>query len=152
MSEVLFYHLSETPLENSLPEMLERSLARGWRAILRAGSEAELVRLDAYLWSYRDEAFLPHGRGEDGTAARQPVYLTCGAENPNGATVLMLVGGARVIAAEIAAFARTCLIFDGGDAAMRDAARADWRIVTDSGLPAKYWAQEAGRWVQRAGA
>lgn len=150
MAEVLFYHLTTAPLEASLPEMLERSLARGWRVVLRAGSKAGLARLDAQLWSYRDDAFLPHGRAEMGAPEHQPIYLTCGTEAPNGARVLVLVEDARIRPQEIDGFERVCLMFDGNDAAALDAARADWRVVTDGKWAAKYWAQEDGRWVQRA--
>jgi DNA polymerase-3 subunit chi len=131
--------------------MLERSLARRWRVILRCGSEAGMAGLDAMLWTYADAAFLPHGTAASGHAALQPVYLTVGDENPNGANVLMLVDGARATLPEMAAFERTCLIFDGHDERAVETARADWRSVTAAALPAKYWAQEKGRWVQKAG-
>ncbi len=149
MAEVLFYHLTATPLEASLPEMLERSLARGWRVILRCGSEAGLASLDAMLWTFRDDAFLPHGSAATGHAAAQPIYLTLGEENPNGASVLMLVDGARARLDEMQGFERTCLIFDGHDERAVEVARADWRAVRAAELPAKYWAQEQGRWVQK---
>lgn len=150
MPEVRFYHHSTSPLERNLPEMLEKSLERGWRVILRCGSEPGLAQLDAVLWTYRDDAFLPHGTAAAGHADRQPVYLTLGDENPNGANVLMLVDGARAAPAEMAGFERTCLIFDGGDPRALDAARDDWRAVRAAGLPAVYWSQEGGRWVNKA--
>ena len=150
MAEVLFYHLSSSPLEASLPEMLERSLALGWRVVLRCGSEAGMAGLDAMLWTYRDDAFLPHGTAAAGRAEMQTVYLTMGEENPNGANVLMLVDGARATTAEMRGYERTCLIFDGGDERAVEAARADWRAVAAAALPAKYWAREQGRWVQKA--
>ena len=31
--EVWFYHLEQTGLEQALPELLEKTLQRGWRAI-----------------------------------------------------------------------------------------------------------------------
>ena len=151
MAEVLFYQLTASPLEASLPEMLERSLARGWRVVLRCGSPEGIAMLDGLLWSYRDDSFLAHGTAQAGHAALQPIYLTLGEENPNAANVLMLVDGARAAPAEMAGFERTCLLFDGHDARALEAARADWKAVRAAALPAKYWAQEQGRWVQKAG-
>lgn len=150
MAEVLFYQLTTSPLEQNLPDLLEKSLQRGWRVLLRCGSPQGLASLDAMLWTYRDDSFLPHGGPDMGHAAHQPIYLTLGLENPNGATVLMLVDKARATPAEMAGFARSCLIFDGADPHSLDAARGDWRAVKSAGLPAKYWAQENGRWVQKA--
>lgn len=150
MSEVLFYHLTATPLERTLPELLEKALGRGWRVVVRCGSEAGLAALDRALWTWREDAFLPHGTAADAYPDRQPVYLTLGTENPNGATVLMLVEGARVVPDELSGFARTCLLFDGGDDATVAAAREDWRKVRDTGSPARYWARERDGWVEKA--
>lgn len=150
MAEVLFYRLSETPVEAALPELLEKALARGWRVAVRVGTEAGLAFLDDRLWTWRDDSFLPHGVAAGPHAARQPVLLTRGRETPNGAQVLMLVMGARAEPSEMGAFERACVIFEGADPAASAAAREDWRAVTAAGLPAAYWAQEAGRWVRKA--
>lgn len=150
MAEVLFYQLTTSPLEQNLPDLLEKSLQRGWRVIVRCGSAAGLGAIDRMLWTYRDDSFLPHGTSPGDHAARQPICLTLGPENPNRANVLMLVDGALTDPAEAKGFDRACLIFDGADPAALDAARRDWRAVTAAGLAAKYWAQENGRWTQKA--
>ena len=141
--EVLFYHLTATPLGHSLAELLSRSLARGWRVVVRAGNAARLSALDDLLWTGDDAGFLPHGTAEMGHADRQPIYLTTGAENPAGARVLMLVEGARVDPAEAPAWDRVCLIFDGRDADALQAARADWVSVREAGQEGGHWAEKA---------
>lgn len=149
MAEVFFYHLTNTPLERTVPDLVEKTLAKGWKAVLRVGSEATLAGLDRLLWTFRQDAFVPHGTPETPFPERQPVYLTWGAEVPNAADILMLIDGARAEADEMAGFTRTCLLFDGGDAEALARARNDWRMVTEAGLSAVYWAQDAGRWVDR---
>ena len=150
MAEVWFYQLTASPLEQTLPNLLERSLERGWRVLLRCGSAAGMEELDALLWTYRDASFLPHGTSRRDHADRQPIYLTIGDENPNRARILMLVDGARATPEEMRGFERACVIFDGNDPPRLEQARRDWRAVCAAGLPAKYWAREAGRWVQKA--
>ena len=95
MTEVLFYHLDRQPLERVLPELLEKCVERGWRTVLQLGSEERCEAIDAHLWTYRDEAFLPHGTKKDGQAEGQPIWLTTGPDNPNGATVRFLADGAE---------------------------------------------------------
>lgn len=150
MGEVLFYHLTSTPLERNLPELLGRSLQRGWRCVVRAGDAAQLPALDQMLWTFEDRSFLPHGTAEMGHAEHQPIFLTAGPENPAGATVLMLVGGARINLQEVDAYERICLIFNGAEPDALESARADWMAVKGSGAKGKYWAQDGGRWVQKA--
>src|SRR6185437_734858 len=59
MTEVLFYHLQDMTLENVLPPLLEKSLERGWRVVVQSSSEERADALDAHLWTYRDDSFLP---------------------------------------------------------------------------------------------
>lgn len=150
MGEVLFYHLSASPLVTALAEILTRSLDRGWRVVVRAGGQGHVAALDTALWTFRDESFLPHGTAETGHGEHQPIYLTTGQENPAGATVLILVEGARVDPAEVPGWERTVLMFDGQDEAALALARADWVAVREGGVTGKYYAQEAGRWVEKA--
>ena len=88
--EVWFYHLERSGLDQVLPDLLERTLARGWKAVVRTRAAARVEHLDGWLWSYRDESFLPHGLEDEPGAARQPILLTTGFENPNAADALFL--------------------------------------------------------------
>ncbi|HTO82001.1 MAG TPA: DNA polymerase III subunit chi, partial [Methylomirabilota bacterium] len=94
MTEVRFYHLQRTTLEAALPPMLEKTLERGQRAVVVAGSPERVEHLTGHLWTYSERGFLPHGSARDGHADRQPVWLTAEDENPNGAQVLFLADGA----------------------------------------------------------
>lgn len=149
MTEVLFYHLERQPLERVLPLLLEKSLARGWRAVVQASSEERVAALDATLWTYRDEAFLPHGTSGDGHAGMQPVFLTAGDDNPNRADVRFLVDGAE--ASDTAGYRRIVCLFDGSDEAALAAARGQWKAMQAEGHEVTYWQQdESGRWVKKA--
>lgn len=150
MSEVFFYHLTRSPLQQALPDLLERVLSRGWRALVRGVAVDRMRWLDETLWQGRDHGFLPHGL-EGGTHdADQPVLLATGMDNMNKAEVLLLVDGAKVSDSEIAQFTRVCLMFDGNDPEAVQAARSDWKTFADAGIPAQYWAQEGSTWVKKA--
>ncbi|MCW5695385.1 MAG: DNA polymerase III subunit chi [Bauldia sp.] len=148
MTEVLFYHLQRQPLEAVLPALLERSLERGWRVVVQAGSRERVEALDAHLWTYRDESFLPHGIDAE-TAAEQPVFLTEGEINPNRADVRFVVDGAAM--GTVNGYQRVVLMFDGNDEAAVAAAREAWKGLKDAGHNATYWQQnDAGRWEKKA--
>ena len=148
--EVLFYHLERAPLEEVLPQLVERTLQRGWRAVLQAGSLERLDALDLHLWTWREESFLPHGTKKDGFADQQPVYLTTGNENPNGATVRFLVDGAAA-SSFFEGYSRLVYLFDGRDPQALDQARAAWRQAKAAGCEVTYWQQgDGGRWEKRA--
>ncbi len=149
MTEVRFYHLQRRSLEQALPRILEKVLERNWRAVVRAGSPERVDALNQHLWTYDAASFLPHGSARDGFADQQPVWLTCEDENPNGATVLILVDG--VDAASATAFELVCDLFDGNDAEAVLAARERWKRCKAAGHALTYWQQnDRGGWEKRA--
>lgn len=149
MTEVWFYHLANRTLEQVLPGLVERSLERGWRVVIQAGSEERRDALDAHLWTYAEEAFLPHGTRKDGDPADQPVFLTAEVENPNGASIRFLVD--RAEPPDLAGYARVVFIFDGADPEALQDARRHWRTAKAAGHEVTYWQQdERGRWIKKA--
>jgi DNA polymerase III subunit chi len=150
MAELWFYHLERSELERALPPLLEKCLERGWRALVRGGSPERLDALDATLWTFRDDSFLPHAR-DDGRAdvARPPIVLTEKPGNPNSAKALFLIDGAEP--GDLAGFERACLIFDGRDEAALELARSRWKEAKSAGISASYWRENAaGKWEKQA--
>jgi DNA polymerase III subunit chi len=150
MSEILFYQLKGQRLEQVLPALLLKSLERGWRVVVQAVSEERIEALDAHLWTWRDDAFLPHGTWREPDASEQPVLLTPNGENPNRAAVRFLVEGAE-LPADASAYQRLVLLFDGEDPDALAAARQRWVKVKNDGFEVTYWqADENGRWQRQA--
>jgi DNA polymerase-3 subunit chi len=146
--EVWFYHLERTALEAVLPELLEKTLARGWRARVRSAHLGRVEALNDRLWTYRDESFLPHGVLGEPFAEHQPILLGPGADNPNGAQALFIVDGDP---GDLTGYARCVVIFDGQDEAALAAARGFWSRYKTSGHPVTYWRQGESRGWERQG-
>jgi DNA polymerase III subunit chi len=150
MTEMLFYHLQGQTPEQVLPALLQKSLERGWRVVVQASSDERVEALDAHLWTWRDDAFLPHGTWRDAEAAEQPIVLTVNEQNPNGAAVRFLVDGAT-LPATADAYERIVLLFDGNDPDAVERARARWTEAKAAGVEVTYWqADERGRWRRQA--
>jgi DNA polymerase-3 subunit chi len=150
MTEVLFYHLQGQKLEGVLTPLLEKSLARGWKVVVQGATEERIDALDAHLWTYSDDGFLPHGTWREPDAAAQPVLLALDERNPNEASVRFLIEGAAV-PDDAGSYARLVLVFDGDDDDAVAAARAQWTDAKAKGFTATYWQpDEQGRWVKKA--
>jgi DNA polymerase III subunit chi len=146
MTEILIYQLQRQPLERVLPALIEKSLERGWRVIVQAASEERVEALDAHLWTFRDDSFLPHGTWREAEASEQPILLTLGDDNPNGAAVRFLIDGAPM-PADAKSYQRIVLLVDGDDDEAVAAARAHWSEGKAKGLDVTYWRpDEEGRW------
>lgn len=149
MSEIRFYHLQRAALEETLPKMLETAYGRGWRVLVTAGSPERVEALTSHLWTYKPDGFLPHGSVKDGDAAEQPIYLTAGDDNPNGADTLFLCDGA--VRADVGSFRLVCEMFDGNDEVAVGAARERWKGYKEAGHKLVYFQQSAGgKWEEKA--
>jgi len=148
MPDVLFYHLEARPLEAVIPLLLEKTLERGWRAVVEVGSPERAEALDASLWTYNDESFLPHGLAGDETDAHQPILITTATDNPNNAACRFFVD--RAVPQSAAGYERIVYMFSGHDPDAVAEARLAWKALRpDNNLT--YWQQEtSGRWVKKA--
>lgn len=154
MVEISFYHHQIKSVEETLPKLLERSLARGWRVVLQATSLKRLDGLDQRLWAYAQESFLPHGTSRDPSPETQPIYLTCGGDNPNDADVRFFVEGAQIapiLESDAAPKLRAVLLFEDRNPDELADARAQWKALRGPGRTLIYWRQaEGGGWVEEA--
>jgi DNA polymerase-3 subunit chi len=151
MPEIWFYQLQRRALDQVLPNLIERTLQRGWRGVVQATTQERLAALDDLLWSYAEDSFLPHGAAGDGDPQWQTVWLTLGPDNPNGAQIRFLVEGATVEPFAEQNYERLVLLFDGRDEAALASAREQWKLLRQRKAQLSYWAEtEEGGWKQQA--
>ena len=143
-----FYHLENGSIDQALPELLEKTLARGWRAMVRSTDPGRLAHLDAWLWTYRDDSFLAHGRGGAPNSSRQPILLTEGETAENSAQALFILDEPP---AGLEAYERCIVLFEGADEVALARARRLWTTYKAAGSTVSYWKQQETRgWTRQA--
>ncbi|GGC01917.1 DNA polymerase III subunit chi [Marivita lacus] len=150
MGAAYFYHLTQKPLEVTLPMLLGKALGAGWRVAVRGTDAARMDWLDQKLWLGPEEGFLPHGLAGGPHDAAQPVLLTVARDAANTPQCLMTMDGAEVAPDEVQRLERVCVLFDGNDPSAVETARGQWRNLTGAGCSAQYWSEESGRWEKKA--
>ncbi len=149
MAEVLFYHLTETRLEETLPQLLEKTLEKGWRACIHCGDEEKMTALDQQLWTYRDDSFLAHGLADNDFADQQPILLTLTDLADNNAQVRFVVDMGPD--PDQGSCERIVYMFDGHDQVQLEKARSQWKQLSNAGVEKTYWQQTPERrWVKKA--
>ncbi|PZO03632.1 MAG: DNA polymerase III subunit chi [Alphaproteobacteria bacterium] len=148
-TEIWFYHLERSTLDQVLPELLDKTLQRGWRALVRVADADRLDEIDEHLWTWRDDSFLAHGRAGQDHADRQPILLSQTGENPNAAQALFIVDQSEMGSVE--GYERCFIIFDGRDDTALNHARERWKGLKGQGANLAYWKQsDEGRWEKAA--
>ncbi len=105
--------------------------------------------LDERLWTYRDDSFLAHGGPGDGDPASQPIFLTESGENPNGASLRVLLNPADAPRFTGSETAEIVVMFEARDDEALAAARVAWKALSAAGAAVSYWREgDEGEWVR----
>ncbi len=147
-TEVWFYHLERSRAEAVVAELLDKTLARGWRAVVRGPDRGVLKVIGEALWAWRPESFLAHGYDDEPEAARQPILLTEGEGRANDAEALFLLDGAPQ--GGLDDYQRCVAVFDGADAEAAARARTLWSEAKAAGYSVSYWRQGDSGWRKQA--
>ena len=147
MTEIRFYHLERSQLDQVLPPLLLKALQTGQRILIKTPSAAETERLNDYLWTYDESSFIPHGSNAEANKTDQPVFLTETDENPNNASILFLTHD--LICEKLSSYQLVCEIFDGRNEQSLSAARARWKTYKDHGHTLTYWQQGDKGWEKK---
>ena len=119
--------------------------------LIKIGNEERVEFLNTHLWSYDEQSFLPHGTSKDGNANMQPIWLTSKDENPNEASILFLVDGAKIDMEKTISFERVLNIFDGNNHEILNWSREFWKQLKSQDMECYYWQQDdRGVWQQKA--
>ena len=149
MAEIRFYHLQRQRLEEALPTLVAKIYETGLRAVIKVPDDALMAALDRALWDYDAASFIPHDQEKCKHPEDQPIFLTCGEENPNRATIQVIINAVGGTDAE--QYDRCLYMFDGRDERIVGKARQDWKKFEADGADMSYWQQkEAGGWEQKA--
>ena len=172
MAEFRFYCVSRGRTSRVLRVMLEKTLERGERSVVRLSSVRREEELDIFLWMDPAAGFLPHGRvgklrgSEEDFTAEQPILLTTKTEEiKNGARVLFHwqegnEGGDTDmdmgidIGGDGEKFDLCCFLYEDGDVDAGVIAEGLWgRLGAMGGNENKnkigFWYQEGGGWRRR---
>lgn len=149
LMDISFYHLTHSTTEKALPQLLQKMLDKGHRAVILSDDKERLSVLNNWLWEYSPEGVIPHGLKGEQYPEAQPVYLTWEEENPNQADILIVLG--NILPANDNGFVRCLDMFEDGDAEGVADARKRWAHYQEQGgSNLTYWQQTAnGGWEKK---
>jgi DNA polymerase-3 subunit chi len=148
MTDIRFYHMEQSTLDQALPAITMKAWQSGQRVLIKVPDKKEADRLNDLLWTFHPNVFLPHGVDDDKYANRQPVLITQGEDNKNEASILLLTNGCT--SEKVPEYNMVCEMLDGRVEAHIKDARQRWKNYKDAGHDLTYWQQdENGKWNKK---
>ena len=140
-----FYHLMQSSPKDALPRLAEKAFASEQLMIILTSNVKEW---NDHLWSYKPEAFLPHGCDLDGDPLVDPIWITSQAHRPIEADLLLVCDDMDVPLEFAQGFEKCLYLFDGRNDASLAKARALWKSL--EGTERHYFQQTAkGGWEKK---
>ena len=139
MTQIDFYVLPDTTLEARLDfacRLAETIQRKGYRLHLHAEDEAMARELDAALWTFRADAYVPHALAGDDLADRVPVTIGWAEPPPPERAVQALLNLSPGIPEWFSRFERVAEIINQHQAVLT-AKRECWQIYRKRGYPVK---------------
>jgi DNA polymerase-3 subunit chi len=148
MTDIRFYHMEQSTLDQALPAITMKAWQSGSRVLIKVPDKKEADRLNDLLWTFHPNVFLPHGVENDNHAERQPVLIAQSDDNRNEASILLLTNGCT--SDKVSDFDMVCEMLDGRVDVHIKEARARWKAYKDAGHDLTYWQQdENGKWNKK---
>jgi len=149
MTQVSFYHLTKTSVDEALPKLLEKVLENDSKALMVVENNEEIPHYDKLLWSVGGTRLIPHGINGEGDEEMQPVLISEKIENNNKANFLVTIG--KYDSEEFVGFERSLYIFNGNDKVELEFARNKWKgLKSNDKLTLKYYFQnDKGNWEEK---
>ena len=148
MSEVFFYHLTQTRIEAALPKILERAVSADWLVELRIGTEANVESISDAIWKGPDDSFLPHCLEDNDKLHNYPIVLSKSSLS-EVRDCLVVIDQVNLKENEVKKFKRVCLLFDAKNEVELTNARKTWKSLSNAGVNTAYWAEDQGTWKRK---
>ena len=149
MSQIDFYHLTQSDVETALVMLVQKSLLAGKTVLVQCPRPAAEA-IDDALWVQEPDSWIPHGLDDAPGRDKASVWISSdSADETMSADFLFLLHGAE--RGDMRRFERVFNIFDGRSEAQVGQARSQWQNWREqNGAEMRYFAQDDdGRWKQR---
>ena len=149
MSQIDFYHLTQSDVETALVMLAQKSLLAGKTVLVQCPRPAAEA-IDDALWVQEPDSWIPHGLDDAPGRDKAPVWISSDSTDKTmTADFLFLLHGAE--RDDMRRFARVFNIFDGRSEAQVGQARSQWQSWREeNGAEMRYFAQnDDGKWEQR---
>ncbi|MBE6446948.1 MAG: hypothetical protein E7015_00440 [Alphaproteobacteria bacterium] len=141
--ELGFYQVSHGNLASSAVKLLEKVYLTGKRCIFYSPMVERVRLIDKTLWTFSTNAFIPHGDKSLGFPEKQPIYFTSEIENPNNATVAVLVD---TLDYKVWPYKFEKMLFIFEDSALEDTVKVMYKGLQTCKENVNYWRQSAKGW------
>lgn len=150
MTQIIFYNTAPLQVENTLFNLIEKSIENGYKSLLLFNDKDKCSAIDEKLWTYKQNSFLPH-LSEDEKISDEidiPIYLSTKNENPYKAELLFSIDG--FLPDNINNFERVIIIVDVNNKILLEEYKKYYHDINDDFEDIVFYkSDDNGKWTEK---
>ncbi|ABE05502.1 DNA polymerase III subunit chi [Rickettsia bellii] len=96
MQQFSIYQTSDELLLKAIFLLIEKCYYSDLKSVVLTVDTEQQEMLNKNLWTYSRKQFIPHGSKVDPQPEKQPIYITDTLQNPNNASVLIIISPTNI--------------------------------------------------------
>ena len=147
LEKAFFYNMSHRDVVADIAWLAENIFKKNNRIVIFCTDQETTEVVDDFLWSTRDDSFIPHSKKKDGTDTFDPILVTADLDGSYDHNVLLALNGGLIKEKDWQRFAKIYYFFDDQDIKEKENARSMWKSFSSLNIDCKYWINEKNKWV-----
>ena len=147
LEKAFFYNVSHRDVVADIAWLAENIFKKKNRIVIFCTDQETTEVVDDFLWSTRDDSFIPHSKKKDGKDTFDPILVTADLDGSYEHNVLLALNGVLIKEKDWQRFAKIYYFFDDQDIKEKENARSMWKSFSSLNIDCKYWINEKNKWV-----
>ena len=146
MREFFFYNITSRDFFKDSAILIEQLFKQGIKALILCPDDEVSSFFDDYLWSFKEESFIPHTVLDRDTSQLETIIISKEQISMEDFKTLIVLKGSTVDTDYCNRFEKTYYFFDDKNDDEKKLARTLWRESVNLGTKCKYWKVEKNKW------
>ena len=147
LEKAFFYNSSQRDIVSDIARLTENIFKRSNEIVVFCIDQETAEVVDDFLWSYKDDSFIPHSMTKSGEASLNPILVTTDLDKGYEHNVLLALNGLLIKERDWQRFSKIYYFFDDQDIKEKENARSMWKSFSSLDIDCKYWINEKNKWV-----
>ena len=147
IQKAFFYNASHRDVIADIAWLTENIFKKNNKIVILCIDQETAEVVDDFLWSHREDCFIPHSVKKHGEFFFDPILVTTDLDECYEHNVLLALNGVLIKEEDWRRFAKIYYFFDDQDMKEKENARSMWKSFSSLDIECKYWINEKNKWV-----
>ncbi len=147
LEKAYFYNSSQRNVVADISLLIEKLFKKKNRILVCCKDLETVEVIDAFLWAYKEDGFIPHSIATKEKSSVCPILITTDIHKEYDHNVLLALSGVLIQEKDWRKFSRAYYFFNDQENKEKANAREMWKSFSSLNIVCKYWINKSNKWV-----